>query len=352
MRIVHISDLHAGRQYTPTSDPESHWMWAFPGFQGMIGHSLNALGAVEAFVERMRSEDPSTLVALTGDLTAHGHSSEFAVAAAFMGDADGLPFDQSALSEPLWQDRTIPGNHDSWGWSKSSIPHWPRCVTGACRPERQACTGQMPAVGDLIPIADDWTLRFLRLDTDRDVNDPPIDIIRRATAVGAFLQDIEELEQLLPKRQKREVRVLLLHHCAETGTDSIGPARVEKWLGVRPSSVERLRKLVSDHHIDALLCGHLHTVLLKRRFRDLPVVYARCGTTAQQSPAHVAEPLLRSLREAGVQPTADLLERFFKQQTLTLLTHDLIPDGDHLLWTPKTWVLDADAMAFKEDTVL
>lgn len=360
MRIVHISDLHTGRLYSPSSlDPEIHWSWLLPFCSGMIGHAPNALIAAERFVVRMRSDDPSTVVALTGDLTAHGHPSEFGVASSFMGAGDGLALDQPSLEEPGWQNRTVPGNHDSWGGTGDGVPKWPWCVLGKSRLERRECSGGAPFVGDPMDLGDGWTLRFLGIDTDRNVNAPKVDTSRRISASGSFEDDLRGLARLLPQRERREIRVLMLHHCAEEGTLKQGALEVERpFQGVSLGSAKRLRHLVSSAHISSLLCGHLHTVLLQEQLKGLPVGYARCGTTSQQSPDHVAMQLLRMLRsqeagflvENGEQWTDLLVRRLFRSKNRTLLTHDLVPDGDRLIWSPKTWVLDSDAAVFRESS--
>src|ERR1700748_68327 len=119
MTLMQISDLHfgdvQGGSASAAQDPRvPPLLSAFPFLDGLLGHHYKALLALTAFYHSLGPQIP---VIVTGDLTAHGATSQLTLADEFLGASKQVT--NLGLGCQNWKDLAIPGNHDQWpgnGW--------------------------------------------------------------------------------------------------------------------------------------------------------------------------------------------------------------------------------------------
>ena len=334
--LVQLSDLHVGEPDLEGDGAVYSRLWTRGAMTGMLGHDTAPLLVLEeTLLPERRGRPDDVYVVTTGDLTAHGRPLQFDEARWCLGDApEGAPapkrmVDPPRLGEATWAQRAIPGNHDRWpGHRETRLPlFWPHCALGESWPGYHAVCGAPPYVRDPVPIGGTgWSVRFLGVDTERDV-DPTGPY--RLLAVGHFVSEIDELEGLLPAPERGEVRVLLLHHCREAeGLDH----------PITDESRARLDRFVAEHRVHVLMSGHLHRPLAGlRTVGGRRVIYARCGTTSQQSPD--------TLRDLYREPFSSWFPR--KRTVRSVLTHTLRAGPGGLAWHVEGWDFNEDLLEFE-----
>ena len=122
--IIHISDLHFGREIFPaTSRGAGAVARRIPvGAPGMLSHDVNALLDLEACVRRLIVHNKldanpwdKRLLVVSGDLTAVGDDSEFALALTALQGELFIDTTRSVEFAELFDEvLTVPGNHDHW----------------------------------------------------------------------------------------------------------------------------------------------------------------------------------------------------------------------------------------------
>ena len=272
--FVQISDLHLSQ----TSEEERRrrkLFWRRWRFEGMLGHSENSLRYLDDFVYALRQEEPGAQLIVTGDLTAIGKKEEFEMANEFLG-ATYQPArgGEVGLNVSNWQQWAIPGNHD----------HWPghATIVGAPTPGLKKYFPESPRIQPVLQLGNGRQLRFLHIDTDRDVGSYSHERIR---AVGSFVSELKDLSAMLSPLgiNPNEIRVLCLHHSAI----------YRGWrLEIDAKSRKALYEFVVTNRVAVLLCGHIHrppwvqTSPVTRPMAPgrIVVVEACCGTSAQFDP--------------------------------------------------------------------
>lgn len=322
--FVHISDLHIGDQ-TPTGpDAATSSWWRFhKQFDGLLGHEYRSCVQFERFFDRMRKRYSSDLdLIMTGDLTSLGRDAQFHWGEAFLGDyaitGDGRPV---GIAHGKWVEFRIPGNHD----------HWPGTgnIFGSPTSSFKNIFGDVPG-WDTIRSAGVPTVRFLRIDTDVDV-DP--NGLNRFLARGSFTSHLQQLENELEPPNDNEIRVLILHHSRAHAIDRALPKLQRVVLGIDNACLEALDDFIVNNDIAVMLTGHLHdpTVHLHHvhsRGHTLEVMEARCGTTTQRY----------TLPYTWRTPTGKRVVRKGRSPN-TLLIHQLRNRDDGIYWESTTYVL-------------
>lgn len=272
-QFLHLSDLHIG---LPDEKGDARVLMplaALPWFDGLMGHSYNSLRKIEALFRKVSRSGRTDLI-FTGDLTSNGHDNEFTAGSEYLDSDWTLPTGNFVgLRCPAWKELAVPGNHD----------HWPGAPTifGPPQPSLTTTFKRTPYYNDPIRLATGHTLRFIGIDTDRDVNPH---LWQRLFARGSFISELNELETNgpgLPLPEEGEIRALLLHHSVDW------PDYV---LGVAATSRKALLEFCVQAGISVLLCGHTHEVALKTmevnhlKFgRPTPVVQACCGSSSRRT---------------------------------------------------------------------
>lgn len=273
--FVHVSDVHFGdldaRTGSATLDARAaDWWRTAKIFDGYLGHGYDALVHLTDFFHRLRREEEAQLI-ITGDLTAAGKASQFALARTFFEGAIQLdPGNPVGLGLHDGLRRAIPGNHD----------HWPgtRMVWGAPTEGLAATFPEVPIPIDRVPLGDGRVLVFAGIDTDADVR-PTFPGTSRLFGRGKFVSQLQALDHTLGTPRDDEIRVLLMHH-----------SRLHRSFaqGIVASSRTALDAFIERRDVAVLLTGHVH-----RPFGEVfevgdrdgvswEVLEARCGTTTQR----------------------------------------------------------------------
>lgn len=266
--FLHISDLHFGLIEPGSFDARAPQIWAkLPWLEGLLGHRHRSLVRLRDFFFEMRRGESDTRLIVTGDLTTMGNSEEFDTADEFLKASLWPPRGNDVgLHIPQWKCLAIPGNHDHWpGWATTFGPE-----TSAFRKHFPG----FPIVRLPIPLVGGHSVRFLLIDTDFDVWCVGWN---RFLARGSFTSQLTDLARKLGKesRPEKEIRVLCLHHSR---------AHVGRTLRMEDASRDALNDFIVNEDIAVLLCGHIHTPLVKsfrasHEGRSVHYLEARCGTT-------------------------------------------------------------------------
>jgi len=272
--FVQISDLHLSQ----TSEEERKnrkLFWRRWRFDGMLGHSENSLRYLDDFMYSLQQEEPGAQLIVTGDLTAIGQEEEFEIANKFIGATyQGPRGGEVGLNVSNWLRWAIPGNHD----------HWPgrATIVGRSTPGLKKYFPESPRVQPVVQLGNGRQLRFLQIDTDRDVGPYSHE---RTRAVGSFVSELKDLSAMLSPLgiNQNEIRVLCLHHSAI----------YRGWmLEIDAKSRKALYEFLVTNRVAVLLCGHIHrppwvqTLPVTRPMAPgrIVVVEACCGTTTQFDP--------------------------------------------------------------------
>jgi 3',5'-cyclic AMP phosphodiesterase CpdA len=307
--FVHVSDLHFGHLDPVTLNAKAPGLWAkHSAFDGLLGHSYNALRKLETFFDQMRRTENAQLI-VTGDLTTVGHPDQFAMASDFLGSilrfSRGRPI---GLMEKHWTDRGVPGNHD----------HWPghAGIWGGPTHGLAATFPAMPYFNDPpLSLPSGHVLRFMGIDTDADVDPYGTD---RFLARGSFTSHLGPLATSLSIPTDNEIRVLCLHHSQELRGVS---------LEMNALSRDALNDFIVDQDIAVLLCGHVHTPPLVKSFTatnlgtSVDFLEARCGTTTQTSTLPYTWRTILGRRPKRV-----------NRMPNSLLVHRLVMEGGDIYW--------------------
>jgi Calcineurin-like phosphoesterase len=305
--FVHFSDLHIGRS-DQVGDAEIPSVGAgLPWFDGLLGHSYNALRKLAWFWEDL-SRMGSAHTVFTGDLTSAGRAAEFTAGSDFLS-SEWTPPNGNFVGlrcGSLWRDRAVPGNHDHWPGSGS--------VLGHPRPELWTTFRVCPYFTAPVALQTGHKLRFAGIDTDRDVGPRSY---RRMLARGAFTRDLKKLDGELPLPEPAEIRVLLLHH--SPGWDGLA-------LGMNSASKKALLEFCTKWGFSVLLCGHTHRPelrvmsLVHVNLQRCTVLQACCGSS--------------SIRTTLPMDSSFLGRRLDRPSWLpnSLLVHTLIASAKALIW--------------------
>lgn len=261
--FVHVSDTHIGELDPGTGDAfleaSVRNRWRKGGrFYGFFGHTQVALKQFADLFARLRETEGARLVH-TGDLTRLGGARQLALARRYFTQRLDTARGAVGLDDPTALDLSVPGNHDHWpgnGW-----------VLGRPTPVLRHAFPLLLAPRR-VPLAGGRSVLFAGIDSDADVwSWSP----SRALARGAFRSQLRRLARRLPRPERGEVRVLLLHHSPQfRGLD----------LGIQRRSRAALDRFVARHHFRVLLTGHIHTPSVRARgFAHGEVLEARSGTT-------------------------------------------------------------------------
>ncbi len=251
--FVHISDLHFGLIDSDTFDAEACQLWAMiPKFDGLLGHRYSSLVLLERFFGGKLKDDLPLLI-VTGDITSKGHEEEFRIANDYLGDELEFP-DHSSVGLATadwknWKGWAIPGNHD----------HWPGHNTVLGRPTDafKNCFMNLPAITELQIPSTSYRIRFLRIDTDRDVSYYWLD---RFNARGCFVSELKALSEMIRDLPPASVTVLCLHH---------SQAKAGYSLAIDIKSRDALNNFIIDNEVSVLLSGHIHNPPLVKASRPL-----------------------------------------------------------------------------------
>ena len=317
--FVHISDLHIGDPNHDSFDAETQLLWSLhPVFDGLLGHSAEAMLRLEEAFFRLKEEEGARLI-VTGDLTAIARDEQFDTCERYLEATIGRPGDRSlGLREGAqWKSLSIPGNHDHW-------PGRARVFGGPTdRFRRLFPADQLPSCDEVFDLGENGKLRFIRLNSDASVS--PIGA-RRFFARGAFLDQLKTIEErgLLANLEEAEVRVLLLHH---------SPAHEGFVLGMQRASRDALRDFIATKGISLVLTGHNHVPLLHpHRIEYKGVTFSclecRCGTTTQRTEI----PYSWRARSRNKRNGLGLKN--------SLLVHRIYGDGNRLEWEVEAHALN------------
>jgi 3',5'-cyclic AMP phosphodiesterase CpdA len=280
MTVMQISDLHfgdvRGGNITTANDPKTPpFLSRFPFMEGLLGHPYRALSALDSFRHSIPGD---VLLVVTGDITAHGASSQLSVADQFLSaarQATGL-----GLGHQNWREFGIPGNHDQWSGRGGIGGIFGRPLP----PIAQFFPGAFPVLRD-VPLGNDIFLRLLLIDTDADV--PPYGL-DRMLARGKFVTQLAQLSNILHPREPGEIRILVLHHSLTPGDPSAittSPHMLAA-LEIDRGTRQVLDQFLVDYDVKVVLSGHRHIARLSRVNATngnevSTVLESRCGTTTQ-----------------------------------------------------------------------
>ena len=264
LTLVHISDMHLAVP-TPSQGgaPPRFWRRSTV-FDGLLGHTEDALEDLEAFFLRLGREKPRLVV--TGDLTACGNPAEFALAKQYLTSriqlAGGRLTGLEVADALEW---TIPGNHDQWPGARV-IYGRPTAGLKTLRPT--------PIAPKPIYLGKGRKLTILGIDSDSDVGPFSED---REFARGQFFPQLDALRLAIPSCHRKEIRVLLVHH------SSMHRGEV---LSIKSYSNKGLWTFIEQRGVSVMLTGHVHVAArsvtdVTHKDKTWPVLEARCGTTCQ-----------------------------------------------------------------------
>jgi 3',5'-cyclic AMP phosphodiesterase CpdA len=329
--FLHISDLHFG-DAGPWTQRLSQLSFVGRWAKGLYGHDFKPLEALPDLRDETTASTDLDLPRLmfTGDLTRVGAPIEFRLGDQYLSDtADVGGAFPLGMNESNWNRIAVSGNHDYWPGA-SIFPVYPPSNPVASQ-KRDATFRTCPFVEQVRIPDSPYMIRFIGIDTDADTN-----WIMRKLGRGHFLSQLEHLDQdpnRLPPYQSdgenREIRVLLLHHSQETDRSRFSLPQI---LNIHRSSAHELRAFIVRHRISVVLSGHIHAPKIKRRRHDdWEHLDARCGTTAQK-PVGAKNDLSKSKfdykRDLSLKHTA--------------LVHQLLEEGDRLVWKTTTHVFTPD----------
>lgn len=291
--FIHISDLHLGLMDPATGNaivPSLVPMIRFKFFDGLWGHRARLLKILADFVADQRTKAAAggyeCRLLVTGDMTSFSHADQWTSADQFLGRAltllSGM---QWGLRDAYWASRAVSGNHDQWPGHPSPIGTH---AAGSVPPMLARFRRDLATVDDPpLTLGEDVTVRFIRIDTDRDIGPHSGE---RLKAWGSFVSQLDDAERhfshLLDK--PGEIRVLLLHHSRQH----------HSWrLRMDEVSQKRLDAFLFRHRIHVVLCGHCHKVAISERSiwtlndpsTPHKVLDAQCGTTTRRDewPPHL-----------------------------------------------------------------
>ena len=303
--FVHISDLHIG-DIDPEAivkDAVARELWAKGGpvFDGLLGHSHKSLVRLEQAYDKLRADEDAKLI-VTGDLTAFGAESQFDTAADFLGQVLKPPKTVRALGlrEKNWAKLAVPGNHDHWSGRPVIVG---RPTVGLAK-----YFSGLPTT-HVLPLPSGNTVRFLRIDSDADVQ--PFSP-QRVLARGCFSTQLQKLAGELPVPQQREIRVLLIHHSFQCAGVC---------LAMTSQSKSALADFIVDQAVSVILCGHIHqppfvgTMEVIHLRQKKMFLEARSGTTTQLStlPFHWTNLVGNRPKRMDRWPNSFLVHRLIQQ---------------------------------------
>jgi 3',5'-cyclic AMP phosphodiesterase CpdA len=289
-------------------------MWqSSPWFDGLLGHSFHALVKLERFYGQIAEEDPFLIV--TGDITACGSKDEYSSANSFLSSELRLPNGNDVgLGRPDWNKLGVSGNHDNW-------PGTPTIFGGPTIYKSKTYRSMPDYQRAVLLLSHGYMISFLMIDTDADVRSRGPS---RFLARGAFRSELAKLGPKISVPEKKEIRVLLLHHSSQFTSGN--PA-----LQITNDSKRALYDFAAKHNVRIFLCGHTHLVRLKEFDVDFlnakyRVFEACCGATT---------------RRTDLPPDAANLWGAYPHRNFwrpnSLLVHRLLDDGTRLIWQTKVY---------------
>ncbi len=280
LHFMHISDLHFGSKITNNQ---------FGPVSGYHGHDFLLCRGLMISTRRLAAKTKAgkngMQFVMSGDMTATGTASEFAVGHSFLKSEwrvrDSNPGARIGLRCSKSQYLSIPGNHDHW--DGRTLP------AGAYNP------GILGRHFEQTPWCEIWTspsgailLEIYGIDS----NSGQFINYRSLWAAGTISNDeFNDLETLLKKSDQkqpgqgvRRVRMIICHHSIGFGGGQL--ARVFGARGLDASSKRRLFDIAAQYEITAVLTGHTHDpfykafdIPLDKPMREIHEI--RCPTTLQ-----------------------------------------------------------------------
>lgn len=306
--IVHVSDLHFGREFyghrttaqSPTSG-RTNSVGATP--QGLRTHDVEGCAALANAIERLlqKRRPKVALLAVTGDLSVEGSDSEFSLSHTFLSGR--IPRTRRltiGLADIVKDIVCVPGNHDHWnGWNSKLFPiflaqggpvrgiHGPWFEGPAWHRAFGGQGVQLDVIGLDSCAGPGWRFGARgKLDS---------------AALGA-------LGARLPQPNaggNRSIRVALMHH---------PPNPIGLTHALDSASVKDFASFCGMHDVKVVLTGHTHEPASLTPNGGCPVYELRCGTTLQSSPPGKAPP-----------------------KGWTFLVHSVDRDGAHFRWTTEEY---------------
>ena len=323
--ILQVSDLHLG---TPLPNGDARLppaLAVLPLMTGQLGHHRIAARELRRFVtDRLAAGVRDTMV-VSGDLTAVGASAEFALARAFLGPGPSQRQFGVSLGFADWDETSVSGNHDQWP-GHGRVIGWPTQGLARTFPNAFPFFRKIQVDGGV-------TLTLAMVDSDADVR--PVSL-SRIFGRGKFESQLAALAQMLPRREDREVRVMVVHHAiADANVPLVAgatpiPRRAAnaRWrrLEIAPDSLLALEHFVVDHAFQVVMTGHRHRARLteltaSKRTVSRRVLEAQCGATTQRDvyPGHLL------WRTQGAFPLPALPAN-------ALILHELVERDGALVW--------------------
>lgn len=278
--IVHVSDLHFGRDFVP---PFASNGTAYagpaptqppPAIRGFAQHDLNACDELEVRLRRLAISKgwnapqgaPLKLLVASGDLTVCGHETEFSHALTFLQSSIAVSWDREVGLGKLGFSDTlaVPGNHDHWRGARfrsagMQIPQ--RGIHGLffrSGPSSSCWFREYVQAKGLV-------LQLMGIDSSAGA---AVQLLARGrfdpNDFTALDREIAASNQRL--RHHRIVRVLVVHHGLQN----------TRWShGLDAASASALNDFIQRNRVHRLLSGHLHSPFLSN-------TELRCGTTLQR----------------------------------------------------------------------
>ncbi len=318
--FIHVSDLHIG-DIDPTNGdalvPNSARR-IFQNFQfldGLLGHHGRALKELTEFCSQFTERKEAFEFLVTGDFTRCGSASEIATAQRFFASSVDLNAPTGnfvGLNLNAVPDASISGNHDQWG----GVNHpW----GGGPLASKTLVPQAMPFVLTA-GLANGRRLILAGIDTDADVSPKSM---TRVLARGSFSNQLAALEQKIPTREERDIRVLMLHHSM---------AHDGFVLRIEHACKQALFTFLADKAFSLVLSGHTHAQL----FSKIPIQSSSgtvslieeltCGSTTQHDQVPYNWRSWLGNRPARHWPTN------------TLLVHKLLGTEGQTMWDTEAFV--------------
>lgn len=295
--LVHLSDLHFGDEMypllgsgnqKPTTPNTSKFLKNVPLVSAVYGHDLSALDHLEIRIDQLaddRNWGEDAKLVITGDLTAQGHDSEFALSQTYVRSRFATNRRvKFGLEQVLESDEilSVPGNHDHWEgkyplkYLKAGSPGpnpdiYPEYFT--------ASDGNSGWWWHRVEELDGLRVQLMGIDSSAENGN-------RTWARGKLDSNaLDELEQCISEADEEaneeDVKVLAVHH---------SPSSEDNFLKFEDNSAQKLEEFCQNQGIDVLLTGHVHEPLIPgvcNPTDDTPIGFAtelRTGTSVQGSP--------------------------------------------------------------------
>jgi len=284
--IFHISDLHFGGELYPQwMREDAPLVKAGPPLYtyiplvreivtGLYPHDPSACMELENLIANqiLERQPGRVLLVVSGDLTALGFDSEFAIALSYLRSRLQTSWSDSlGLGGLGMETLVVAGNHDhALGSKRSHIVQHAAPLYGQYLPNERAWL-RAYTHGSL-------RLEVAGLDTCGSERNQ---LLARGRldrvslgVLNAALSKTAEASKNAAKGTKKPLRLLVCHHSPSSSS----------WT-TAPGSANQIKKLCDTHDIHFVLCGHTHDIAVPASGSTHQMgTELRCGTTLQGSP--------------------------------------------------------------------